>query len=184
VYGYVGESPTYFLTANGTAIPGAGRGNEPFYRAGAYGIWYIRKLDFSTLYMHGYDNVFLGTGIPVNQPGTLPVGAHGPRWNGGFVEIHYTWSPQFILVGRYELIRMSRQALPVGAILSNGTPVAGDFGNIDAWVAGYRWYPIMSSRAGLAWHQEYAHVRSRGTAPISGRDVPTSSYLMGFDLDF
>ena len=184
VYGYVGQSPTYFLTANGTAIPGAGRGNEPFYRAGAYGIWYIRKLDFSTLYMHGYDNVFLGTGTPANQPGTLPAGAHGPSWNGGFAEIHYTCSPQFILVGRYELIRMSRQALPVGAMLSNGTPVAGDFGNIDAWVAGYRWYPIMSSRAGLAWHQEYAHVRSRGTAPITGRDVPTSSYLMGFDLDF
>jgi hypothetical protein len=79
---------------------------------------------------------------------------------------------------------MSHQALPVGAILSNGTPVTGDFGNLDAWVAGYRWYPIMSSRAGLAWHQEYAHVRTRGTAPISGRDVPTSSYLMGFDLDF
>jgi hypothetical protein len=49
---------------------------------------------------------------------------------------------------------------------------------------GYRWYPIMSSRAGLAWHQEYSIARAVGTAPITGRDEVSSSFLMGFDFDF
>ena len=116
-YVYRGESPTFFLTSGGAPIPGTGRGNRPFYRAGAYGIWYIHKLDFSTLYMHGKDNVFLGTGTPANQPMALPPGAQAPTWNGGFVETHYTWSPQLTLVARYEAIRLSRQAFPIGTPL-------------------------------------------------------------------
>jgi hypothetical protein len=87
-------------------------------------------------------------------------------------------------VGRYELIRMAQQALPLGTALASGLPLSGDFGNVDAWVSGYRWYPIMNSRAGLAWHQEYAHVRTRKTAPLSGFDVGSNSVLMGFDVDF
>ena len=184
VYGYRGQSPTFFLTAGGTPIAGAGQGNRPFYRGGAYGIWYIGKLDFSTVYMHGVDNVFLGTGTSANQPLMLPPGASSPTWNGAFTEIHYTYSPQLILVGRYEAIRMSRQAFPMGTPLPNGTLLTRTFGNTDAVVIGYRWYPFMSSRAGLAWHNEYAHVRTRGTAPLSGQDVGTSSLLVGFDIDF
>lgn len=181
---YFGQSPTYYLTSDGVAIPGTGQGNRPFYRAGAYGIWYAGKFDFSTLYMHGHDNVFLGTGTPANQPAALPSGAQGPTWNGGFAEVHYTFSPQFILVGRYELIRMSHQAFPLGTPLANGSLLTGDFGNVDAWVAGYRWYPIMNSRAGLAWHQEYAHVKTKKAAPLSGLDLGNGSILMGFDFDF
>ena len=183
-YVYRGESPTFFLTSGGAPIPGTGRGNRPFYRAGAYGIWYIHKLDFSTLYMHGKDNVFLGTGTPANQPMALPPGAQAPTWNGGFVETHYTWSPQLTLVARYEAIRVSRQAFPIGTPLPNGVPLTPDFGNTDAAVLGYRWYPIMTSRAGLAWHQEFARVRIRGAAPLTGQDETTSSFLMGFDFAF
>jgi len=113
-YVYRGDSPTYYLTSGGAPIPGTGQGSRPFYRAGAYGIWYIHKLDFSTLLMHGEDNVFLGTGTAANQPIALPPGAKAPIWNGGFVETHYTWNPQLILVGRYEDIRMSQQAFPLG----------------------------------------------------------------------
>ncbi len=184
VYSYIGQAPTYFLTSGGVTIPGTGRGNRGFYRTGAYGVWYIGKLDFSTLYMHGHDNVFLGTGTPANQPLALPAGARGPTWNGGFTEAHYTVSPQFVVVGRYELIRMAHQALPSGTPLSNSVPLTGDFGNVDALVGGYRWYPIMNSRAGLAWHQEYAYVRTRKTSPLSGLDVGNHSILMGFDFDF
>ena len=183
-YVYRGESPTFFLTSGGAPIPGTGRGNRPFYRAGAYGIWYIHKLDFSTLYMHGKDNVFLGTGTPANQPMALPPGAQAPTWNGGFVETHYTWSPQLTLVARYEAIRVSRQAFPIGTPLPNGVPLTPDFGNTDAAVLGYRWYPIMTSRAGLAWHQEFARVRIRGAAPLTGQDETTGSFLMGFDFAF
>jgi hypothetical protein len=57
-------------------------------------------------------------------------------------------------------------------------------GNTDAWVAGCRLYPIMSSRAGIAWHMEYAHVRTSGVSPVTGRDVRSSSLLAGFDFAF
>ena len=59
-----------------------------------------------------------------------------------------------------------------------------NFGSLDAFTIGYRWYPIMSSRAGLAWVQEYSRGRFYYTAPISGNDEISSSYLMGFDFDF
>jgi hypothetical protein len=183
-YGYSGRSPTYYLTASGQPIPGAGRGERPFYRAGAFGIWYLGKFDASTLYMHGKDNVYLGTGTPANPAGQLPDGAQGPIWNGGFAELHYTYSPQLILVGRYETIRMAQQALPVGTPQANGIPVTGFLGNTDAWLAGFRFYPIMSSRAGIAWHMEYSHVRSSGTSPGTGRDVRMSSVMAGFDFAF
>jgi hypothetical protein len=183
-YGYSGRSPTYYQTADGQPIPGAGMGSRPFYRAGAYGIWYAGKFDFSTVYMHGKDNVLLGTGTPANQADTLPDGAKAPVWNGGFVEAHFTYSPQLVLIGRYEAIRVSQQALPVGSELDSGITVTNSYGNTTAWVAGFRYYPIMNSRAGLAFHSEYANVRISGTSPISGRDVRSSSVLMGFDFVF
>ena len=37
VYGYLGESPTFFQTSQGSRIPGTGMGNRSFYRAGVYG---------------------------------------------------------------------------------------------------------------------------------------------------
>ena len=150
-------------------------GNRSFSRSGAYGIWYVGKFDFSTFYLHGQDNVFLGNGVPANQPNNLPPGAVGPSWNGGFVETHYTYNPKLVLFGRYETVQMSRQANPA---------TRKDFGDVRVGVVGYRWYPIMSSRAGLAWHQEFAIAHTVGTAPLTGRDDTTSSFLMGFDFDF
>jgi len=184
-YAYVGEVPTFFLTSGGTPIAGAGRDNKSFYRAGAYGIWYWGKFDLSTLYMHGRDSAFLGTGTPGNLGSAgLPAGARDPTFNGGFAELHYNPTPQLVFTGRYEAIRMSQQAFPLGTPLANGHLLTSDFGNLDAYVFGYRWYPIMSSRAGLAWHQEYAWVRSVRTAPLSGLNVNASSYFMGFDFAF
>jgi hypothetical protein len=175
VYGYFGQSPTFFQTSGGNPIPGTGTGNRSFYRFGAYGHWYVDKFDFYTFYMHGSDNVFLGNAVPANLPSNLPPGAVGPTWNGGFVEAHYNPNPRLIVIGRYELNRMSREANP--AIRSNA-------GNLDTWTAGYRWYPIMSPRAGLAWTQEYSRITNEGTAPLSGKDDTHSSFLMGFDFDF
>jgi hypothetical protein len=175
VYGFLGESPTYFQTSGGSPLAGTGTGNRSFYRLGAYGHWYVNKLDFYTFFMHGYDNVFLGNAVPSNQPFNLPLGAVAPVWNGGFVEGHYNPNPRLVLIGKYELNRMSREANP--GIRSNS-------GNFDAWTAGYRWYPIMSPRAGLAWTQEYSRIINAGAAPISGKDDIHNSYLMGFDFDF
>jgi hypothetical protein len=175
VYGYVGERPTFFETNNGVPISGTGLGNRSFSRAGVYGLWYLGKFDFSTFYLHGQDNVFLGNGVRADQPFNLPPGAVGPTWNGGFVEAHYTYNPQLILIGRYETVQMSRQANPA---------TRKDLGDVRVWTVGYRWYPIMSSRAGLAWHQEYSIARTVGAAPVTGRDEVSSSFLMGFDFDF
>lgn len=175
LYSFFGQSPTYFQTQNGNTLPGTGTGNRSFYRIGAYGHWYLNKADFYTFFMHGYDNVYLGNGVPSNQPGNLPLGAAGPTWNGGFVEGHYNPNPRWILIGKYELNRISRQANP---------GIRSDLGNLDTWTVGYRWYPIMSPRAGLAWTQEYSRINNVGAAPVSGEDVTHNSYLMGFDFDF
>lgn len=175
VYGYFGKSPTFFQTNNGNAIPGTGSGNRSYSRVGAYGLWYAGKFDFSTFFLHGEDNVFLANGVRADRPQDLPLGATGPSWNGGFVELHYTYNPQLILIGRYELIRMDHRANP---------KTLATQGNLDSWTVGYRWYPFMSTRAGLAWLQEYSYARTAGAAPISGRPDTNSSYLMGFDFDF
>jgi len=185
-YALIGQQPTYFMTSSTVPIPGEGIGNKPYYRAGFFGDFFLfhSKLELLPQYLHGYDNAYLGTATPANTP--LPPGAHGPSWNGGFIEAHYYYSPQLVFIGRYELIRMSQQAL-------DSNP--GDQSNIDAYSIGYRWYPIMFSRAGLAFHNEYSITKSIGIVPLSGNGVGlpplaangkvwSGSLLIGFDFDF
>jgi hypothetical protein len=172
LYGYFGRSPTYFLTSNGTPVQAAG--NKGFSRVGAYGWWFFKKLDVETFYLRGQDSVFLGNGIAANNASALPPGAMGPTWNGGFVEAHYTFNPQLILTGRYELVHMSRQANPT---------LKSTLGNVDSWTIGYRWYPIMFSRAGLAFHNEVAHA-TMGNLGFNGKDQGSTSLLVGFDFDY
>jgi hypothetical protein len=173
-YGYFGQSPTYFLTSDG--VPVQAKGNRSFTRVGAYGWWFIKDFDFETFYMHGQDNVYLGNSLAVNDPAGLPPGAAGPTWNGGFIEAHYTVNPQFIFTGRYELVHMSRQANPDLAL----TP---SLGNVDSFTIGYRWYPIMLSRAGLAVHNEYSQAKMGNLAP-SGTDLLNRTVMLGFDFDY
>jgi hypothetical protein len=172
-YAYFGQRPTNFNTSGGTPITGVGTNNKSFYRAGLNAVLYAGPLDFSLFYLHGWENAFLGTGTPGGVP--LPAGAHAPTWNGGFVETHYTFNPKLILVQRNEFIRMSRQAL-------SSDP--SDLGDLDAYSFGARWYPIMFSRAGLAWHSEYAIVKSAKASQVFGRDVWSSSVFFGLDFDF
>jgi hypothetical protein len=188
-FAYIGERPTILQTssASGTPvpIPGAEIGNKPFYRAGFAGDLYALrgKWEFLPYFVHGYDNAFLGTTTPADM--SLPPGAHAPIWNGGFLESHYYVSPQLVLTGRFEIIRMSQQALD-----SNPS----DLGDMDAYSFGYRWYPFMYSRAGLAFHNEYSMAKGRGIVPLSGDGVgaPFSltsgvwsrSLLIGLDFDF
>ena len=40
------------------------------------------------------------------------AGAQAPSWNGGFVEAHYVFNPQLILIQRDEFVRMAQEALP------------------------------------------------------------------------
>ena len=173
-FAYLGQAPTFpQFTQAGVAVPGTGIGNKSFYRAGGIGMWYIKKFDVTTMFFHGWDSAFLGSNTPGNTP--LPAGAQAPTWNGGLVEPHYNLNPQLILIGRYELIRMSRQVFATNP---------GNFGDIDAATGGFRYYPFISSRAGFAFHTEYSIKRQRGAAPVSGRDLTSGSFFFGFDFAY
>ena len=69
---------------------------------------YLGKLELLPLFMHGWDNAYLGTVSPSN--GTLPAGAQAPTFNGGFLEAHYYVSPQLVFMGRYEKVNVGTQA--------------------------------------------------------------------------
>jgi hypothetical protein len=177
-YAMVGEAPTYFLTTGGGGVATpygnqAGRGNKGFSREGFVGLFYFNKLDFLVVTQHGSDSAYFGTNTAANA--TLPAGARAPSWNGYMVETHYVYSPQLIFLQRSEWERMSQQAIP-------GT--RSNLGNIDMYTFGYRWYPIMTSRAGFAWHNEYSWLRTNGISQLSNTDLTSSSLLLGFDFDF
>jgi hypothetical protein len=187
-FAYIGERPTYYETSSssGTAVDLVGLGNKPFYRVGAAGDFFLNKLEILPLFMYGHDNPYLGAGVPSTS--ALPTGAKAPAFAGGFLESHYYVSPQLVFFGRFEKINVTQQPF-----VNAGFP--DDFGNVTAYTVGYRWYPIMFSRAGLAWHNEYSIVRSNGFLPLSGngaglmvfdtaKPVWSSSLMAGFDFDF
>jgi hypothetical protein len=122
--------------------------------------------------MHASDDKYLATGIPGNT--ALPAGAQNATWNAAFLEAHYYVNPQFVFTGRYEVVRMSQQGL-------SSTP--STLGNVDAISLGYRWYPIMFSRAGLAWHTELSRAKTVGASAL-GADVWSTSLLTALDFDF
>ena len=184
-YAMVGEAPTGYLTNTGAPLPGTGFANKSFNREGFVGLFYFGKLDFLALTQHGWDNAWFGAGYGDliggtttlnNVPGTvLPVGARPPTWNGYLLETHYVYSPQLIFIQRSEWQRMSQQA---------NSSLPSSLGNTDMYTFGYRWYPIMNPRAGFALHNEYSWLRQRGTSPVTGTDVTSSSLILGFDFDF
>jgi hypothetical protein len=176
-FAYIGQAPTFFqFTQAGVGVGGTGIGNKGYYRDGLIGMWYFNKLDVTTMFFHGWDSAFLGSNTAANAAGGLAAsGARAPTWNGGLFETHYNLNPQLILINRYELIRMSRQVFA-----SN----PANFGNEDVLTVGWRYYPFISSRAGFAFHNEYAILRQRGASPVNGLDLTTSSLLVGFDFAF
>jgi hypothetical protein len=193
-YAMVGQAPTYYLTQGGTPLAGSGISNKSFHREGFVGQFYFgQHFDLQVVTQHGWDNVWFGQGYGDliggtvggnNLPGTtLPTGAQAPTWNGVLFEPHYVYSPQLIFIGRYETIRMSRQANGPGS----AAPSASNFGNISTYTVGFRYNPFMTPRAGFAWHNEYNWLHQDGTGPNIGLNtlnVNTSELLTGFDFDF
>jgi hypothetical protein len=174
VYGYTGRRATVFETVGGEPIGGTGTENRTFYRIGAVGDFFIGNFELLPLFMHGSDDK------------DLAGGTQNATWNSGLLELHYYISPQLVLTQRNEIIRMSQQALPA-------TPK--NLGNIDAFTFGYRWYPIMFSRAGLSCLGELSFTKTIGMAPLSGAgvgldpltpDTPvkSTSLLLALDFDF
>jgi len=196
-YVFAGQAPTSYLTNLGAPIGGSGTQNKGFSREGFVGQFYFgQHVDVQVVTQHGSDNAWFGQGYgdfvdqyasnpgvttcpPVcnNVPGvtTLAAGSRNPTWNGVLIEPHYVYSPQLLLLARYETIRMSQQSTP-------GT--RSDLGNIDTYTVGYRYNPFMTSRAGFAWHNEFNIFHQTGTSPLTGTNINTSELLMGFDFDF
>jgi hypothetical protein len=202
-YAMVGDASTAYLTQGGTPLGGTGSANKSFHREGFVGQFYFgQHVDLQVVTQHGWDSAWFGQGYgdPIDGPGpnglnaTLPQGAQAPTWNGILFEPHYVYSPQLIFIGRYENIRMSRQANGAGCASGPGCtggtgpgPSASNLGNISTYTIGYRYNPFMTSRAGFAWHNEYNWLHQDGTGPMvgaSGLNVNTSELLMGFDFDF
>jgi hypothetical protein len=185
-YAYFGEWPTFFQTAGGAPITspftGTGIDNKPYYNFGGFTTLYTDRWTVSGVYLHGSMNAFLANNTSPAL-GPLPAGARSATWNGGFLEGIYMQTPQLEFIGRYETVRMGQQGDPFNP---------GDQGNLDALTFGFRWYPFMFSRAGLAYHTEYSIVRSRGIGDSGGVFVPTvnnadsfsSSVFVGFDFHF
>jgi hypothetical protein len=185
-YAMVGEAPVTYLTSGGVPIAGTGIGNKSFNREGFVGQFYFGPhVDLQVVTQHGWDSAWFGQGYgsaavggPNAGPGaTLPAGARAPSWNGVLFEGHYVYSPQLIFIGRVEAERMSQQAN------SNTTVLPGNLGNLTTYTLGYRYNPFMTSRAGFAWHNEYAWMHQDLTSAF-GNNINTSELLLGFDFDF
>jgi hypothetical protein len=194
-FAYLGQAPTYYqynlttttpigvdsvtgapvTSSTSTPIPGTGAGNKGFQRVGLIGLWYIKNFDITTMYFYGHDSAWLGTNTEALPGAVLPAGAHAPTWNGALFESHYVVNPQFILINRYELVRMSQQAF-------SSNP--GNLGNLDTLTFGLRYNPFMNARAGMAYHAEYAIIWQKGAAPVTSTNLTTSSLLFGIDFDF
>ena len=80
-------------------------------------------------------------------------------------------NPQLLFEGRYETIRMTKQADPVNSPKTQG--------NIDAFTLGMRMYLFMFSRDGAALHVEYASTKTIGAYPLSGDGAPPTSAVAG-----
>ena len=73
-FAYIGQAPTLFqFTQNGVGVAGTGIGNKSFYRDGLIGMWYIKNLDITTMYFHGWDSAFLGVKHSIEPPRFRPT---------------------------------------------------------------------------------------------------------------
>jgi hypothetical protein len=185
-FAFIGQRPTNYLTEGGTQLVGID--NKPFYRLGFAGDLSYRNLELLPLFMYGHDNPYLGQfGVPSNAP--LPPGAQAPTFYGGFLEAHYYFDPQNVALARFEQINVGQQAIAPAV-----SGVSGSNGNITAVTLGYRWYPIMFSRGGVALDGEFSRVRTIGQEPLSGDGSGTvadptaavwsNSIYFGIDFDF
>jgi len=186
-YAMVGEAPTIWLTSGGAAIPGSGTGNKGFSREGFVGqLYFGEHADVTIVTQHGEDSAWFGQGYGdyIDDPvdfkngygvGALPPGSRNPTWNGVLVEPHYVVNPQWIVLTRYETIRMSQQSTP-------GTP--SNLGNITTYTVGTRINPFMNNRAGFAYHAEYNWFHQDGTGTAPAANLTSSELLVGFDFDF
>ncbi|HTR22005.1 MAG TPA: hypothetical protein VMH88_14225, partial [Gemmatimonadales bacterium] len=147
VFGYLGQRPTSVTTLGTEPVPGTATDNKSFMRVGATAQFWIGNLEFLPMFTHASDDAALGGGT------------QKPTWNTALLEVHYSATARLLVQGRYEMVRMSEQADPA---------IPKTFGDVDAVVLGFRAYPFMFSRDGMAIHGEFAMTNTTGMAPLSG----------------
>ncbi|MFN2571276.1 MAG: hypothetical protein ABR537_06640 [Gemmatimonadales bacterium] len=174
VFGYLGHRPTAFETIGGAPIPGTATGFKPFVRLGATAQVWLGNLELLPMISHASDDAALGGST------------QKPTWNTAMLEAHFVANTRLLVQGRYEALRMSKQADPA-------TPKT--FGDADAFAVGIRAYPFLFSRDGMAFHGEVAMTRTTGMAPLSGNGsgvdaltpdtkIWSRSLFLGFDFAF
>jgi hypothetical protein len=174
VFGYLGHRPTAFQTIGGEPIPGTASDFKSFVRVGATAQIWFGNLELLPMFSHAYDDEVLGGST------------QKPTWNTAMLEAHYVANPRLLVQGRYEMLRNSQQADPA-------TPKT--FGDADAFAVGFRALPFMFSRAGMAFHGEFAMTGTTGMAPLSGNGsgvdaltpdtkIWSRSLFLGFDFAF
>ena len=174
LFGYLGHRPTAIETIGGEPIPGTGSANKSFLRIGATAQVWLGNLELVPLVTHAQDDAALGGST------------EKPAWNTALLEAHYVATPRLMVQGRYELLRMSKQADPA---------IPKSFGNADAFALGFRAYPFLFSRDGMAIHGEFALTNTTGMAPLSGdgsgvdaadpaTKIRSLSFLLAFDFAF
>lgn len=174
LFGYLGHRPTAIETIGGEPIPGTGSANKSFVRIGATAQVWLGNLELLPLVTHAQDDAALGGST------------EKPAWNTALLEAHYVATPRLMVQGRYELLRMSKQADPA---------IPKSFGNADAFAVGFRAYPFLFSRDGMAIHGELALTNTTGMAPLSGdgsgvdaadpaTKIRSLSFLLAFDFAF
>lgn len=174
LFGYLGHRPTAIETIGGEPIPGTGSANKSFLRIGATAQVWLGNLELLPMVTHAQDDAALGGST------------EKPAWNSALLEAHYVATPRLMVQGRYELLRNSKQADPA---------IPKTFGDADAFALGFRAYPFMFSRDGMAIHGEFALTNTTGMAPLSGNGsgepavdpatkIRSLSFLLAFDFAF
>jgi hypothetical protein len=174
VFGYLGHRPTAIETIGGEPIPGTGSANKSFLRVGATAQVWLGNLELLPMVTHAQDDAALGGST------------QKPAWNSALLEAHYVATPRLMVQGRYEMLRNSKQADPA---------IPKSFGDADALALGFRAYPFMFSRDGMAIHGEFALTNTTGMAPLSGNGsgepapdpatkIRSLSFLLAFDFAF
>ena len=170
-----GQRPTTFETSGGEPIPGTGTDNKSFYRIGVVGDFFLGKLRAAAV----RSCMAPTTRTSPAGPGTPPGTAGSSRCTTTSVR---SWS--------------SPSGTRSSGCRSRRDPATPKtLGNIDAYTFGYRWYPIMFSRAGLAMVGELSFTKTIGTVPLSGDGVGldpltpgtavwSTSVLLALDFDF
>ncbi len=166
---------TSAATSSPTPIAGTGRNHKNYYRAGADLSWILgypsTPFFFTVAYMYGRESAGLAAGT--DPTGTIDLSTQDNSFHGGFAELDWAPTINFVLFARYDGVRYATAP-----------------GDVDAGTLGVRYYLALGPRASMAVHAEVHADRNRGFDPVAGGpswnggDVNVQSALLGLDFAY